>query len=301
MEKRVMLFTAILTECTFAAPDFFPLEKGNAWNFLFFSTSSAVIPNPPVTHDTGTISWEVLASTLAGGKNEYPIREVRNLVRRYQTGIQNYDSVFSPPRVTIDTLVLTAAPLANDLSFKDATCACMVHDPVVPLPSGLTIKDTTVQYNQGTVNAVKTIPANCSCSQSLLWTFCAAQTTGPVEIYLTRCNIVGTSFHETRKLISRDFPTGIRAATVGALPPETIVTSGASRDIVCRFSNPFSGKTDAVLCDAQGRVMQRQSFRNLGAPAHEIRLRFSSAHPGVMILFVQSSGVAAGVKLIRMP
>jgi hypothetical protein len=300
MEKRVLLFIAVLATFACAAPDYFPLEKGNMWTFLFFSSSSAVIPNPPVTHDTGAISWEVLASVPAGGKNEYPMREVRNLIRRYQTGSQPYDSVFSPPRVTVDTLIFTQTPLANDLSFKDATCACMVHNPALPLPSGLTIKDTAVLYGQGTVNAVKIIPTACSCSKSMLWTFCAAQSTGPVELYLTRCNIVGTSFHETRKLISREYPTGVQTKGAETQQPEMGRISVVSRQIVCRFSTVAPGKTTMILCDAQGRIIQHYVFPNLNVGTPEVRFPLSSIRCGIAVLFLQSAGAPTCKKLIVM-
>jgi hypothetical protein len=298
MEKGVLPFIAVLAACTFAAPDYFPVEKGNRWTFLFSSTSSVVIPSPPVTYDTGTISWEVLARVSAGGKDDYPIREVRNLIRRYRTGSLPFDSVFSPARVTVDTIVVTGAPLANDLSFKDAACASMVHDPALALPSGLTIKDTTVPYGQATVNAVKTIPTACGCSKSTLWTFCAAQTIGPVELYLSRCNIAGTSFHETRKLISREYPTGIQTRSAGIWQPEMIGISVASRRIVCRFGTALPGKTTLLLCDAQGRVIQRYVFQNPGAGAPEVRIPLSMVRGGVAVLFLQSAGTATCKKLI---
>ena len=124
MKKSLVLCFAFAV--TVLAQDFFPLTIGDAWNFSFESRTSVVIPEAPVTFDSGSVRWEVLYSEGSSVSMLMYVLEKRSLVRRrqMQNGQTVYDSVFSPSRVTLDTIVFREGVTPFDTGRATAAASC---------------------------------------------------------------------------------------------------------------------------------------------------------------------------------
>jgi hypothetical protein len=181
-----------------AAADYFPTEVGNAWTFSYVSTSSPVVSNPPTTKDSGTVNWEIYANIQTEESFAIGVRQMRRLLRRTLTqwGSPGYDSVFSQPRTTIDTVVIIQSfQGGNDISFAAAPCPFAVHDPTIAMPAELSSKDTTISF-QGTISAgKKMIVSACSCLKprsletdpSYSYSFTLIPAIGPVAASIGYC------------------------------------------------------------------------------------------------------------------
>ena len=107
--------------------DYFPVQERNAWTFSYVSTGAPVVPNPPTTRDSGTVKWEIVENRNVELVNVYTVNLTRSLVRRSMwpsdcTSVR-IDSVFYPPRKTIDTVVLRERIDQDGIAFSAATCA----------------------------------------------------------------------------------------------------------------------------------------------------------------------------------
>lgn len=250
MKKIGLIIFGLALTGGFAASDYFPLAQGNSWTFSYQSSSAAVVPNPLVTSDSGIVRWEI---TYGGMLPQIYVKQTRSLYRRTVTGgsLPGYDSVFSSPKITVDTLYFhqdyvridtlnpRADSIENAISFGGATCPVAVHDPAGSLPVELTVKDTFVPFLSSGLVAilgVKISSRSCSCDKGKLWTFVLGPDIGPVEAYIALCpGMVGAKYSETRKLISYAFPTSVindklRAARF----PEMKIKSSATT-ITCSF------------------------------------------------------------------
>jgi len=151
------------------AGDYFPAKVGNYWLFSYRSSSGGWGSNAV---DSGTVTWEI-RSIIA--TKSYPaqvtamIEQTRALAHRKFTpgimvppGLPGYDSVYSPPRITRDSLRLRWLEPGNAITRDTDTCFIMAHDPAGTLPAGkAVIGDTSVIYGGNPVSATIIDPSPC--------------------------------------------------------------------------------------------------------------------------------------------
>ena len=293
MKKAFFLCLSLVL--TAAATDYFPLGKGNAWNFSYESRFTVVVPDAPTTHDSGSVKWEVLYGLGNSVFIQYDVMETRSLTRRtvFNDTQTIYDSAFSPPRVTIDTIVFRQGVVLvdtgrifdsvnNAISFSGADCPVTIRDPEKPLPAELGIEDTTVQFNGATLACKKTIPSECSCLDINAWSFVLADSIGPVEVSITRCpGLAGTGFFETRRLLSREYPSAVMPSRSDVSQNRQISVLYRSSRIFCEIPSGISNQVSVTVYNASGRTIKH----------------FSGMSPGTMQWNIGS--VPQGVYLVR--
>jgi hypothetical protein len=128
IQWQCLVLAVVSIACvTFA--DLFPAREGNWWHFrytiAFGSLAGAKV-------DSGTVQWRIFQ--ILPGNNTYwiKIQQERDLIRS-KTNIlvlpTNTDSLFNPPRITIDTLTLTGHYLNAGLVLDNDSCFSLLHAP----------------------------------------------------------------------------------------------------------------------------------------------------------------------------
>jgi hypothetical protein len=285
------------------AADYFPVQARNAWTFSYASTSAPVVPNPPATKDSGTVKWEIYSIEPVEMVTVTRIKQIRNLVRRTvtQSGIpEGYDSVFSPPRTTIDTVILTERIDQAGIGFSNATCSFAVHDPAIAMPAELSLKDTTVSFQGTPVACKKMIVSECSCLKRWYsYSFTLGPAIGPVEAYITMCpNLAGSAYRETWKLISRESPTHVISGTASPVIFKTIAVNLASGRIDCSLNLNHASPVRIEIFDLKGRVMQTLLKGNINAGSHRYSWSIPAHATGIAILRVRSGAEDRCVRIM---
>jgi hypothetical protein len=265
--KKLVLLSLVLA-ATALAKDFFPLAIGDAWNFTFDSRTAQVIPESPVTLDSGTVRWEVLYGEGSSVCKIMHVLEKRGLVRHRQmlNGQTVYDSLFSPPRITLDTIVFRegVAPfdtgrvrdsIINAVSFSTATCPIAIHDPSKPVSADLGIKDTVIGYNGSSLDCIATTPSICGNLATTAWSFILADSIGPVKIVIFP-GAPGADYYENRYLLSREYNVSVKHRVMAVKWNNGFtVTFNAGHIRLIRprgQTTPVSG----VLYNASGRMVR---------------------------------------------
>jgi hypothetical protein len=281
MKKAVFVSLALAT--TALTKDFFPLAIGDAWDFTYNSRSGQVSPDAPITLDSGTVRWEVMYGVGNSAYMFMYMLEKRNLVRHNQVLKSQiiFDSLFSPPRVTLDTIVFKEGvslvdtgrirdSIINAVSFSTASCPVAVHDPSKPVPAELGIKNTSVEYKGSTLACIITTPSYCSSVGTTAWSFILADSIGPVEIEISP-NAPGADYYEKRYLLSREYrvPAVNRPGAGRKADGITVVFhAGNIRLIQPRGPTPVSG----VLYNASGRKVRTFSEISSGTGTWNTKL-----------------------------
>ncbi|MBN1130783.1 MAG: T9SS type A sorting domain-containing protein [Chitinispirillaceae bacterium] len=296
------LFICIVPALTFAA-DYFPFERGNAWNFSYESRISIVVPNPPTTRDSGSVRWEI--SSVLGNSISLRIliRQTRSLARSTVFGgpEPGYDSTFTPPRVTVDTVLFTQDVAASDtgrtrdslqnaVSFSGIGCPVAFHDPEKPLAAALVIHDTVIRFAGSDRSCIATIPPECSCRDNNAWSFVLTDTIGPVGVAITRCpGFVGTGYFETWRLTSREYPAPVRSGGSTA-PCNDRILIVAHHDLV-RLTLP--GPASVAMCSVSGRTIKRFATTSSGTVTWNV----ASLPQGVYLLRVATEAGSIGKEI----
>jgi hypothetical protein len=281
MKKSLVLCFAFAA--TAWAQDFFPLTIGDAWNFSYESRTSVVIPEAPVTFDSGTVRWEVLYGEGSSVSMLMYVLEKRSLARRrhVQNAQTGYDSVFSPSRVTLDTIVFRegVAPfdtgrvrdsIINAVSFSTGTCAAAIHDPLKPVPANLGIKDTVIEYKGLSLDCIATVPSLCSSLGTAIWSFILADTIGPVEISLSP-GAPGANYSEKRYLVTREYHTPVKNSTVIAAQVNEIAVTVNTGNIRVIQPHGQPRPVSGILYNVSGRMVRTFPRQMAGAVAWNIK------------------------------
>jgi len=298
-----------------AAADYFPIQTGNAWTFLYVSTSAPVVPNPPTLRDSGTVKWEIVSNRIRPlTEGIYPgillfdVKQTRSLVRRTltQTGSSGYDSIFTPSRKTIDTISLWDDPLLNKICFSGDTCPFAAHDPTVAMPTGLSSKDTTVPWVGSLlpIAGKKMIVSEYSCLHKLYsYSFTLGPTVGPVEAYITWCpTMSGSSYKETWKLIGREYPAVVLNGNAETASLKTFAYSQSAGRINCSLDLDYSSPIQIELTDPAGRLIKTLFKGNLNAGVYRYSWDIPTNIRGIALFRVRTGAhercvkVLAGVK-----
>jgi hypothetical protein len=318
MTRRFVL--SVLTSGTLlsasAADDYFPIEVGNAWNFSYVSTISPAVPNPPTTKDSGTVKWEVFSNVTLRpsiGSEEIliiGIKQTRSLIRRTMTNSEpsgGYDSVFTPPRTTIDTIKFTQsllAPIATPISFENDTCPFAVHYPTLAMPPNLSSKDTTVSFQGSSIAVKKMIAPWCSSQlkDMRLYSFTLGPVIGPVRAYVTPLWIAGVSLNETWQLINREYPTAVLKGNAPHAALQEIDINQRLERFSCSLNLEHESPVNISLLDVKGCLIKTLFKGNLNAGAHQYLWNSPTKATGVALLRVQTRSeercvrIMAGIK-----
>jgi hypothetical protein len=180
----------IFSTAPFAAGDHFPIAQGETWLFSYADRRGGW---GSVDLDSGTVSWRMLAVATDGtapGKVtttvmiRRTISQSRKSFKPGRTTEAAYDSVFSPPRISLDTVFVTGGSQETGVAFKGDTCWSFVHDPNATPPAGkLMIRDTVVSY-KGNATAASIIDQSpCRSRYSDRAFYITVRDVGPVEYH----------------------------------------------------------------------------------------------------------------------
>jgi hypothetical protein len=306
--KNVLLIFLSLAMAA-AATDYFPFGKGNVWNYSYESRFTVATAEMPTTRDSGGVRWEVLNGLGNSVAIQTYILQTYSLAHRtysvYPDTQPVYDSVFSPPRITVDTIVFRQGVVLTDtgrifdsttnaISFSGADCPVTIHNPEKPLPAELGIKDTAVQFNGSTLACKKTIPSECSCLDINAWSFIIADSIGPVETSITRCpGLIGTGFFETRRLLQREYPTAVRFSSSDISQDRQISILYRSNRIYCKTPSGLSHQLSVTVYNASGRKIKHFSGMSPGT----MQWNIGSVPQGVYLIRVRTAAGSVSKKI----
>jgi hypothetical protein len=303
MVKR--FFLSVLTSVsllTAAAADYFPVQERNAWTFSYTSISMPVVPNPLITKDSGTVKWDIFENRNVEMVNVYSVNVTYSLMRRTQTRSDTTlsDSVFSPPRTTIDTVILTERIDQAGIAFSAATCAFAVHDPTTTMPAELSSKDTTVSFQGTAIAGKKMIASDCSCLDKWYsYSFTLGPAIGPVEADIRLCSgVVGGSVTETWKLIDRDYPTAVIKGNVTPDACTTVAAEYSSGRITCSLNLGYPSPARIEVLDIKGRLIRPLFKGNLTAGSHRYIWSIPTKISGIAMLRIRTGTRDRCVRII---
>ncbi|HUI90846.1 MAG TPA: hypothetical protein VLX68_01240 [Chitinivibrionales bacterium] len=312
--KKSLLFCLVWSASVLcSAADYFPIETGNSWTFSFQSVYEPAVLNAPVTRDSGTVIWEMAGVYATMSTVAVAVKQTRSLARRSLTSITTpgYDSVFAPPRITIDTVLLIQK--GNDISFLNDTSPIAVHDPNLPLPAGLSLIDTTITFQSKDLAAKKTVPSmemntvspspiSTSFSEKLptYISFILGDSIGPIEAYIAISKgWFGFGYQETWKLVSREYPAAVLKGNAQTLfSGSGITVSRNSSCITSSFCLPCPLPVYVVLTDLQGRMVQKVFAGTLDKGMHSFALNAPLRQSGILVLCVQTGDVTISRRII---
>jgi hypothetical protein len=286
-----------------AAADYFPTAEGNVWTFSYVSESMPVVPNPPTTKDSGTVTWEIYSNIQTEELFGIGIKQTRRLLRRTLTqwGSLGYDSVFASPRTTTDTVLLIQSfQGSNEISFATNTCPFAVHDVTIAMPAGLSSKDTTASF-LGTMSAgKKMIVSECSCLKNRYsYSFTLVPAIGPVGAYITMCpSMAGSSYQETWKLVGRGFPTFVLKGNAAAAKHTMVSYSQSSGRINCSLRLSYSSPVCIDVLDSYGRLIKRLFKGNLNAGEFRYSWNMPTIARGIALLRVRTGANERCAKIL---
>jgi hypothetical protein len=266
--------------------DYFPLTTIQSWTFSYNSSQAIVIPNSPVTYDTGTVKWTIIGSEDTTGKIKTKIQQTYYLAHRVYTGYYYndsvvtpaYDSVFSTPAISIDTIIIyqpKVDSLSNAIYFSGSTCPFAVHndiDSVLVTDSidnflftfKLILRDTVVTFSGSQYACIKTSVSQTelnNCYKGKAWLFTLADNIGPMEVKIGICpSYAGASYSESRKLTSYSTSTQIKSYFTDRSVAGRIEVRQVPGKIICNL--PASGnicKTDIGIYAIQGEKLLHRS------------------------------------------
>jgi hypothetical protein len=165
------------------AASHFPAETGNWWEFSYLEHQGGW----GISHrDSGTVRWEVVSVQhfiTEPGQTAITVLQTRALARsRTEAGIwgdhppvvDEFDSLFDPPRLTRDTLVLRGVDGMNGLWFEGDSCWSFVLDPTAGTGnSRVTLVPQRVAYGADSIQATQVRPDACRAgSDTIAFTDC---------------------------------------------------------------------------------------------------------------------------------
>jgi len=288
-------FLSVLAAVSFLssapAADYFPVQERNAWAFSYTSSSMPVVPNPLITKDSGTVKWDIFENRNVEMVNVYSVKETRCLTRRTQTRSDTsiYDSIYSPPRTTIDTVILRERIDQVGIAFSAATCAFAVHDPTTAMPAELSSKDTVVSFQGASIDCKKMIVSECSCLPKAMrsFSFTLGPVVGPVGAYVTACG-AGLALNETWQLVIRDYPTTVVKGNAPSDAPKTVAADYSSGRITCSLNLGYPSPARIEVLDVKGRSIQPLFKGNLCAGSHRYIWNIPIKTRGIVLLRVRT-------------
>ena len=244
------------------------------------------------------MKWDIFENRNVEMVNVYSVKQTRCLIRRTQTRSDTsfYDSIYSPPQTTIDTVILTERIDQPGIYFSTATCAFATHDPTAAMPAELSSKDTALSFQGAALAGKKMVVSECSCLDKWYsYSFTLAPVIGPVEAAISLCSgVVGGSVTETWKLISRGYPTGVVKGD--ALP--AVAADYSSGHITCSLNLGYPSPVRIEVLDVKGRLIRQLFKGNLGAGFHRYTWSIPIKTRGIAVLRIRTGTGDRCVRII---
>ncbi len=164
---RSVMIAAILFTVNFSisrARDCFPIQTGNTWKFSFEEYNGH---GSGGTTWKGHISWTILSQTMIDsgkGKSIVDVAQKSELMAKsywYFDLVDNYDSIFDPPRITLDTITLIDS---SNICLDTENNRILIHDPQGPVSDRYCVIDTTIKINENDLSCVIPIDTPCDLS-----------------------------------------------------------------------------------------------------------------------------------------
>jgi hypothetical protein len=102
------------------------------------------------------------------------------------------------------------------------------------------------------------VVSECSClNAKYAYSFTLHPSIGPVEAYITLCpNLAGSSYHETWKLISREYPTSILRGNSPPAALASVAVNQSSGRIDCSLNLGHSSPVRIEIVDLKGHLLR---------------------------------------------
>jgi hypothetical protein len=245
----------------FGAGDHFPIAQGNSWLFSYVKSSGGW---GSVRSDSGTMQWQMLAvsNNAAPDTATAAIRRIFNLCRtKYNPGSlpeggvgMAYDSVFSPPRPSLDTIYIKSGNLG--VTFKGDTCWSFVHDPKGSLPSGrVSVRDTSVPCMGNTAAASIIDQSPCHSIYDDLKFYITVQGIGPVEYHNhSSAYLMDAFWSEDWKLITTNVNTSVKPRTKPVAAAHSLRMVMFGKDVIIEGLVARTGKLTVSFYNVKGAV-----------------------------------------------
>ncbi len=217
--RFLSIYALFFVTAVFAAGDHFPVAQGNSWLFSFVKSSGGW---GTVITDSGTMEWrmQLVTNSSSGLSAAITVKRTYNHCRKiYRPGGRlpggsevAYDSVFSPPRVSVDSVTIISGNQDNGVTLQGDTCWSFVHDPQGSLPAGrLSVRDTAVSCMGKTASAVIIDQSPCRARFAEPVSYITVKDIGPVEYHLhSSPDLMDAFWAEDWKLISTNFTTPVK-------------------------------------------------------------------------------------------
>jgi hypothetical protein len=301
MVKHLFIFITA-SAALLRAADYFPVQTGNTWSFSYINLSMSIVPNPPITKDSGTVKWDIFENRNVEMVNVYSVKQTRCLIRRTKTRSDTslYDSIYSPPLTTIDTVLLTERIDQVGIGFSTATCAFAVHDPATAMPAELSSKDTAVTFQGASIDCKKMIVKECSClKKQYSYSFTLGPSIGPIEAYISTCpNLTGFSFKETWKCTGREYPTPALHGTTPRAARTPVIVSRTSGRIACSIDLDHPSPVHIELLDLEGRLIRTLLQGKINAGIYRSSWGIPQKACGIALLRVRTGNEDRCVRVI---
>jgi hypothetical protein len=173
IQWQCLVLAVVSIACvTFA--DLFPAREGNWWRYSFTTDTGLAGASK---FDSGTVQWQVIQNSQGNDTYWITILQQRNLVRSKTTLVTYppviFDSLFNPPRSTIDTLMLTGKYTSNGLVINNDNCYPLIHQPLCWTTVPCTLNMVAIAYHGKSITGYIVDPVACplpACSPQITFT-----------------------------------------------------------------------------------------------------------------------------------
>lgn len=290
--RKCLPAIVVLAACVISAEDHFPFVQGSEWEFSRTRFSGGWGGG---VRDSGSLTWEVVSiEVLESFPVQYRIgiEQTVSVARRVKTPAipepdsAAYDSTFSPPRVSVDTVVLRGIDGVNGLWFEGDPCWSFVRDPGDSVPEGVAVEPRRVLFGGDSLDAVRVDPGDCrrppgysqSCGEPEYFT--TADGIGPVAYYdRSDVCLMDANWSEDWRLRSYSIP-----VVGGPCEYDTIVGHARITRIAPGGENRFEGYFAFSPHGAVPSTLDLQpeyplSAVNNGPGARELRIKTGHVYP----------------------
>jgi hypothetical protein len=165
---------AVIMTFSVAFADLFPAREGNWWLYSFTADTSR---DGATKFDSGTVLWRVTQNIPGNETYWVKILQERDLVRSKTTLVTYppviFDSLFNPPRKTVDTLTLAGTYTSNGLAINGNSCYQLIHQPKCWITTPCTLGTIAIPYHGKAITGYIIDPLPCplpACSPQITFT-----------------------------------------------------------------------------------------------------------------------------------
>jgi hypothetical protein len=300
------------------ADDHFPLKKGNTWLYDYTYHSGGEYTTGV---DSGTIQWEIMAVDRAVSFPELVmvyIQQTKTIDRKkYHTtfpdAASRYDSLYVPPRIFLDTIVLTSRTGGKLLTDDRDSSWSILRDPAgVNVGGRLFRRDTIVHYQQKPCAAIVVDHSAWYGEQAGLHEhryLITAPGVGIIEYHVTS-PVLLVDFYSTEEwkltwtnVVTTNARVPDRHRTVADAAPAQIHLAG--KEVIIKNFMHRPGKITASFFLPTGALLGTYESANLSAGWHQTLIPCTSIiagnrSKGVVIMKVEIPGEKTFGHVVRL-